>query len=50
MIARPDIPNELGVMIHAFMPPCNSVYIPFYVGVTDIDNRFKGPEAAAPSR
>ncbi|MBI9083538.1 MAG: C69 family dipeptidase [Desulfobacterales bacterium] len=47
MIARPDVPNPLGVMIHAFMPPCNSLYIPFYVGVADIDNRFKGPEAAA---
>ena len=47
MMARPDLPNALGVMIHAFMPPCNSLYIPFYVGITDIDNRFKGPEAAA---
>lgn len=47
MIARPGVPGELGAMIHAFMPPCNSVYIPFYVGVTDIDNRFKGPQAAA---
>lgn len=47
LMARPDVPNELGAMIHAFMPPCNSLYIPFYVGITDIDNRFKGPEAAA---
>ncbi|MGE4554389.1 MAG: C69 family dipeptidase, partial [Desulfovibrionaceae bacterium] len=47
MIARPDVPNELGLMLHAFMPPCNSVYVPFYVGITDVDNRYKGPEAAA---
>jgi dipeptidase len=47
MVARPGVPNELGYMLNAFMQPCNSVYVPFYVGVTDVDNRFKGPEAAA---
>ena len=47
LISRPDVPNELGLMLHAFMPPCNSTFIPFYVGITNVDNRYKGPEAAA---
>ena len=43
LVSRPDVPNELGLMLHAFMPPCNSTYVPFYVGITDVDNRYKGP-------
>lgn len=47
MIARPDVPDELGLMLHAFMPPCNSTFVPFYVGITEVDHRYGGPEAAA---
>lgn len=47
MVARPDVPNELGLMLHAFMPPCHSTYIPFYVGITEVDHRYSSPEAAA---
>lgn len=47
MVARPDVPDELGLMLHAFMPPCNSTFVPFYVGITEVDHRYSGPEAAA---
>ncbi len=47
MVARPDVPNELGLMLHAFMPPCHSTYVPFYVGITEVDHRYSSPEAAA---
>ena len=46
LVSRPNVSNELGLMLHAFMPPCNSTYIPFYVGITEIDHRYTGPEAA----
>ncbi|SDE38391.1 C69 family dipeptidase [Sporomusa acidovorans] len=46
MISRPDVPNELGVMLHSFMQPCNSTYIPFYVGMTKLDPRYSTPKAA----
>jgi len=46
MISRPDIPNELGLMLHSYMQPCNSTYIPFYVGVTKVDSRYSTPKAA----
>ena len=47
MVARPDVPDELGLMLHAFMPPCHSTYVPFYVGITEVDHRYSSPEAAA---
>jgi len=45
LIARPDVPNELGLMIHAYDQPCNSLFIPFYVGVSSVDTRYSTPEA-----
>lgn len=47
LLARPNVPNELGLMLHAFAPPCNSVYVPFYVGADKIHPDFEGSEAAA---
>jgi dipeptidase len=46
LVARPEIPNELGYMLHCFMQPCNSLFIPFYVGASSVDSRFATPEAA----
>lgn len=46
MISRPDVPNELGLMLHSYMQPCNSTYVPFYVGITKVDPRYSTPEAA----
>jgi Dipeptidase len=47
LVARPDVPNELGVMIHAYDQPCNSLFMPFYVGVSSVDGRFSTPEAGS---
>ncbi len=47
LIARPDVPNELGVMIHAYDQPCNSLFMPFYVGTTSVDSRFSTPEVGS---
>jgi len=47
LVARPDVPNELGVMIHAYDQPCNSLFMPFYVGVSSVDSRFSTPEAGS---
>lgn len=44
--ARP-VPNELGLMLHAYMQPCNSLFIPFYVGASSIDGRYSTPEAGS---
>lgn len=46
LYARPDVPNELGLMLHTFSPPCNSVYIPFYAGISQLHPDFNEPEAA----
>jgi len=45
--ARPDVPNELGLMLHAYMQPCNSLFIPFYTGASSIDGRYSTPEAGS---
>jgi dipeptidase len=47
LIARPDVPNELGLMIHAYDQPCNSLFIPFYVGASSVDTRYSTPEAGS---
>lgn len=47
LYARPNVPNELGLMLHSFAPPCNSAYVPFYVGASKVHPDFEGPEAAA---
>lgn len=45
LIARPDIPNELGLMLHAYCNPCQSAYLPFYAGITEVDYRYTTPQA-----
>ncbi|MDM8524014.1 C45 family autoproteolytic acyltransferase/hydrolase [Desulfococcaceae bacterium HSG8] len=46
LVSRPGVSDELGLMLHAFSPPCNSAYVPFYVGISDVDKRYTTPEAA----
>lgn len=46
MISRPDVPNELGLMLHSYMQPCSSTYVPFYIGTTKVDSRYSTPQAA----
>jgi len=40
MVSRPGIPNELGIMWTALGQPCQSIYVPFYVGVNLIAESF----------
>lgn len=47
LVARPDVPNELGLMLHSFSPPCSSVYVPFYVGIDKVHPDFETPKAAS---
>ncbi|MEW9093765.1 MAG: C69 family dipeptidase [Clostridiaceae bacterium] len=47
LVARPNVPNELGLMLHTFSPPCNSVYVPFYVGIDKVHSDFESPKAAS---
>ncbi len=47
LVTRPEVPNELGSMLHCIMQPCNSLFVPFYVGASSIDPRFASPEAAS---
>lgn len=44
MVARPDIPNELGYMLHCYEQPCLSVFVPFYVGAAKVDPDFSMPK------
>lgn len=44
MMARPDVPNELGFMLHCYEQPCLSVYVPFYVGAAKVDPDFTLPK------
>lgn len=46
LVSRPGVSDELGLMLHAYSPPCNSAYVPFYVGITEADYRYTTPEAA----
>ncbi|PAB59596.1 C69 family dipeptidase [Anaeromicrobium sediminis] len=46
LIARPNVPNELGLMLHALGTPCKSVYVPFYVGIDKVHPDFENPTAA----
>lgn len=47
LVARPEVPNALGLMLHAHCQPCNSLYVPFYVGASAVDSRFESPEAGS---
>jgi dipeptidase len=47
LVTRPEVPNELGSMLHCIMQPCNSLFVPFYVGTSAVDPRFGTPEAAS---
>jgi len=44
LIARPEVPNELGLMLHAYGQPCNSLFVPFYGGASSMDTRYSTPE------
>jgi dipeptidase len=46
LLSRPDVSGELGLMLHAYNNPCNSVYVPFYAGINAVDSRFETPEAS----
>jgi dipeptidase len=46
LVSRPNVPGDLGLMLHAYMNPCQSTYVPFYVGITELDARFASLEAA----
>ena len=46
LVSRPGVYDELGLMLHAFGPPCNSAYVPFYAGIREVDYRYATPEAA----
>ena len=47
LVARPDVPNELGVMYQSFMQPCTSTFVPFYAGIDKVDPRYETPQAAS---
>ncbi len=47
LMARPDVPDELGLMLHAYNQPCNSLFIPFYVGASSMDTRYSTPDAGS---
>jgi len=47
LMAPQDMPNELGAMLHAYNQPCNSLFIPFYVGASSVDSRYATPEAGS---
>lgn len=40
MVSRPGTPNELGIMWTSLGQPCQSIYVPFYVGVNSIAEGF----------
>ena len=40
MVSRPGIPNELGIMWVAMGQPCQSIYVPFYIGINSIAEGF----------
>ncbi|WP_019879059.1 C69 family dipeptidase [Succinispira mobilis] len=46
MVARPEQPNELGLMLHSYMQPCLSTFVPFYVGLEQVPTAYQTPEAA----
>ena len=47
LVARPDVENELGLMLHAYCQPCDSLFVPFYVGVSSVDSRYSTPEVGS---
>lgn len=40
MVSRPGVPNELGIIWNALGSPCQSIYVPFYVGINSIEESF----------
>ena len=47
MSARPNVPDELGLMLHCFRNPCLGTYVPFYVGAFTLPAEYSGPGACA---
>lgn len=44
MVSRPGTPNELGIMWTSLGQPCQSIYVPFYVGINSIAECFTDAE------
>ncbi len=47
MISRPGMPSELGTMWTQLGQPCQSLYVPFYMGITEVPEEFSGAKAAS---
>ncbi|MCF7934796.1 MAG: C69 family dipeptidase [Synergistales bacterium] len=47
LVARPDVPDELGLMLHAFRNPCLSTFVPFYIGANRTPVDYSKPGACA---
>ncbi len=47
MISRPGMPNELGTMWTQLGQPCQSLYVPFYMGITNVPKEFSGADAGS---
>ncbi|MDZ7761120.1 MAG: C69 family dipeptidase [Desulfovermiculus sp.] len=45
LVARPDVPDELGLMLHCFRNPCLGTYVPFYVGAYTTPASYSNPQA-----
>jgi dipeptidase len=45
LVARPDVPDDLGLMLHCFREPCLSTYVPFYVGINRVPSEYTKPQA-----
>ena len=47
MISRPNTPDELGTVWTQLGQPCQSIYIPFYMGNISVPEEFSGAKAAS---
>ena len=47
MISRPGMPNEFGTMWTQLGQPCQSIYVPFYAGITEVPDSFSGAKAGS---
>jgi len=47
IISRPGVPNELGTMWTSLGQPCQSIYVPFYVGVNSVPESFSNAQDLA---
>ena len=47
MVARPDVPDQLGLMLHSYRQPCLGTFVPFYVGIDSVPEAYGTPEAGS---